>query len=567
MIKIFKQIPKRLIITTILMAVILLMILVFIFGLMKEKSRIEGALELSQQNRDQLLRTERVTQSIVLVEARFREYCTTFEKPVFLEYQDQVKLLADGIEALHQSVAGNPTAASGEISEIMDAKSSEAETYMKLRLITDSLIFSTEDLREKTTELDRYIGNPVETIVDTVSITETIAVKKKGILGKIKSAIVGETVEQQVNTKLRVQTGSEADHANIRQVMIRALQANMGSLPGANFDELVRRTVQLKESELKLIEINNHLIAEIQALVAEIQSGIRAQEAEKNSFFLKTVQHSTGFLQKILIVLMILACILALSILWLALRNDKFQGHILALNDRITKDSIEKDKFYSIVNHDIMNPFNALLGYSQLLKDAIKEGDQAEMEECSTVVNQSAHRISNLLQNLLVWSRVQNGKIPFLPVVCSVNMVISEAVALADPMAKKKDITLGWATTGDIEAEIDPNMIGSVLQNLITNAIKFTETGGRVSIGASGDSDRLLVTVSDTGVGMSEEELQRLFQLDRAASTRGTGDESGTGLGLIIAKEFIEKHQGRIWAESVPGAGSTFRFTLPLTRG
>lgn len=564
--KIVRLIPKRLIITTILMALILLMIVFFIVALMNEKSRIQSALDLSQHNRNQLLQTENVTQSIVMVEAKFREYCTTFEDPVFEEYQNQVELLAQNISLLQQTFNENPTEAGENITEIFDAKTLEAETYMKLRLITDSLIFSAENLEENKMELEQYIGNQSELIIDTLSVTETTEVQKKGLLGKLKSAIVGETVQQSVNTQLQVKSGNELNRDNIRQSMIRALQANMVSANAPNFNELVRRTVELKESELKLIAINNNLIAQIQELIEEIKVSIREQEAAQNSIFLKSVRYSTSFLQNILIVLMILACALAFYILRLAFRNDKFQNNIITLNDKITKDSIEKDKFYSIINHDIMNPFNTLLGYSQVLKDAVKEGDQEEIEECSTIVNQSANRISKLLQNLLVWSKVQNGKLQFSPKSCNVNRLVSETGEIVAPIAKNKDIKLGWDVKGEIDAEIDQNMISSVLQNLTTNAIKFTEKGGEVNISAFVESGNLNFIVSDTGVGMSEEQLQKLFKLDKASSSRGTADETGTGLGLIISKEFIEKHGGHIWAESVLGKGSTFFFTIPLKK-
>jgi signal transduction histidine kinase len=261
---------------------------------------------------------------------------------------------------------------------------------------------------------------------------------------------------------------------------------------------------------------------------------------------------------------MIVAFALAIYIMLLAYRNDKFQNNIISLNAKILQDSIEKDKFYSIVSHDIMNPFNALLGFSKILKEAVKEGDHEEVEECSVIVHQSAERISNLLQNLLVWSRVQNGKIQFTPKNHNVNQLVSEAMAVVAPIAKNKTITLDWKVEGEINALLDKNMITSVIQNIVTNAIKFTPKGGQVKVSASSESTKLKVVVSDTGVGMNEEQLSKLFRLDKASSSKGTDEETGTGLGLIIAREFIEKHNGKIWAESELGKGSKFCFDIPL---
>lgn len=563
-IKIVKLIPKRLIATAILMALILVLIVFFIISQISEKRRIQSALDLSQLNREHILRTESVTESMVMVEAKFMEYCATFEKTVFEEYQNQVKMLAQNIELLQQSFNKNPAGAIGKITKIFDAKAKEANIYMKLRLITDSLIFSAANLQKNEMELEKYIGNQSDLRVDTLSVTETKEIYKKGILGKLKSALVGEKVKQNVNTKLRVQSGYELDRNSIRQAMIRSLKSNKEFANALNFNELVKKTVELKESELKLIKINNSLIAQVQSLVEEIKISIREQEAEHNKIFLKSVRHSTDFLQNVLIVLMVLACTLAIYILRLAYSNDKFQDNIISLSDKVIKDSIEKDKFYSIVSHDIMNPINALLGFSKILMEAIKEGDPKEIEECSTIVHQSANSISNLLQNLLVWSKMQNGKLQFSPTLCSINQLISETIAIITPIAKNKDIKLDWDIQGEIKTEIDKNMISSVLQNLTTNAIKFTKRGGEVRISAFSETDKLKFIVCDTGVGMNEEQLQELFKLDRASSSRGTNDETGTGLGLIISKEFVEKHQGQIWVESTPGIGSKFFFTIPI---
>jgi signal transduction histidine kinase len=211
-----------------------------------------------------------------------------------------------------------------------------------------------------------------------------------------------------------------------------------------------------------------------------------------------------------------------------------------------------------------MNPFNALLGFSEMLTVSAKNGDKNECVEYSLIVHQSTKRILNLLQNLLVWSRMQNGKMKYTPKLVRIDELISNTMMIIAPIAQNKEIKLDWNVNSDITATIDPNMIGSVLQNLVTNAIKFTERGGRVTVNAYTESNHLNFTVSDTGVGIGEEQLNKLFKLDKTSSSRGTDDEVGTGLGLIICKEFIESHQGKIWVESIPKEGSTFYFTIPV---
>lgn len=550
------KLPKRLITTTILMAFILVVIIGVIISLINEKGRIQAALNLSQQNREQLLKTESVTESLLLMDARFKEYCATFKTQVFNDYKAQAQTLSENIRLLQQTILPANANEDNQIAQIFEEKNREAEIYVRLKQITDSLMFSVESLEDQQTEIEKTFSQRVGGRIDTLSVTETRELYKKGLLGKIKSAIVGEKIQQNVNTKLRVQSPNES--------LQDSAQTKKNAISSVNIREFVRKNFELKESELKLIYINNNLIAEIRKLVDDIKISIKSQEASHNNSFLNSVRHSTDFLQNILIVLMILACMLAGYILYLAYRNDKFQDNILALNQKVMKDSIEKDKFFSIISHDLMNPFNALLGFSTILKDAVKENDQKEIEECSTIVHQSATRISNLLQNLLVWSRMHNRKIQFSPKSVKIEEFVSGTMLVLAPIAQNKEIKLNWKVNSDITATLDTNMIGSVLQNLVTNAIKFTGRGGEVNVLVFSDAVNLNFEISDTGVGMSDEQCERLFRLDKTSSTRGTDEEAGTGLGLIISKEFVEMHRGKIWAESRKGRGSKFSFTVPV---
>ena len=539
------------------MALMLVFIIGMIISLINEKGRIQAALNLSQQNREQLLKTESVTESLLLVEARFKEYCATFETKVFDEYKAQAKTLAENINLLQQTASQEASGEDNRITKIFEEKNREAEVYLRLKQITDSLMLSVSSLENQQTEIEKTYRRRIGGRIDTLSVTETRESYKKGLLGKIKSAIVGEKIKENVNTKLRVQTPDE--------VLQKSLLSGSLIPTPTNIKELIKKNFELKESELKLIYINNSLIDEIRKLVNDIKISIKDQEASHNNSFLNSVRHSTDFLQNILIVLMVLAGILAGYILFLAYRNDKFQDHIIALNQKVMKDSVEKDKFFSIISHDLMNPFNALLGFSNILKDAVKENDQKEIEECSTIVHQSATRISNLLQNLLVWSRMHNGKIQFSPKSARIEELISNTMMVLSPVAQNKQIKLDWSVDGDITAKLDTNMIGSVLQNLVTNAIKFTEKGGEVRVSAFIESENLNIEVADTGVGMTDEQIQKLFRLDKTASSRGTDDEVGTGLGLIISKEFVEMHCGKIWVESTLGKGSKFCFRIPIS--
>jgi len=561
------KIPTRLIATTILMSLILVLIVVIIFSLINEKVRIQSALALSQQNREQILKTEGVTESLLLVEVRFKEYCTTFEKPVFEDYKMQVKTLAENIQVLQHSISSESREEGKQITRIFEEKTKEADVYLKLRLMTDSLMLSFGSLEANQIEIKKYIKKLSEVKVDTLSVTETRETRKKGLLGKIKSAIVGEKIQENVNTKLLVNTQENLNILNpnpSQEQVLETLESQNSGTNSNHINALIKKAQELKNSELKLIKLNNRLIAEIRNLINDIKNSIINQEAEQNNTFLKSVRNSTDFLQNILIVLMMLACILAVYILILAYKNNNFQNNIIELNKKVMKDSIEKDKFFSIISHDLMNPFNALLGFSEMLTLSAKNGDKEDCIEYSQIVHQSTKRILNLLQNLLVWSRMQNGKMKYAPKSVRIDELVSDTIMITAPIAQNKGIDLEWKTNNNITANLDPNMIGSVLQNLITNAIKFTERGGSVKVKVTTDSNHLNFTVSDTGVGISDDQINKLFRIDKNSSSRGTDDEVGTGLGLIICKEFIEAHQGKIWVESVLGKGSDFCFSIPL---
>jgi len=223
-----------------------------------------------------------------------------------------------------------------------------------------------------------------------------------------------------------------------------------------------------------------------------------------------------------------------------------------------------KDKFFSIIAHDLKNPFGSIIGISEILKEETKASANFVLENYATIINNSAVQTFMLLENLLEWANSQRGKIQFTPVSIDLNVLISEEFNILYDRAKEKRIELINSLQDNLMIIADKNMIKTILRNLISNAIKFTNKNGKVEVKALINNVNLEISVSDNGIGMSEEIKVKLFKLDGNLSTRGTEDEKGTGLGLILCKEFVEKHGGKIWVESEEGKGSVFRFTIPL---
>jgi signal transduction histidine kinase len=169
----------------------------------------------------------------------------------------------------------------------------------------------------------------------------------------------------------------------------------------------------------------------------------------------------------------------------------------------------------------------------------------------------------DLLKNLMEWANLQTGKISFNPKQLEFTNIITTVIELLTDLAGQKSITIVRDTDPGITTFADEEMINTVLRNLVSNAIKFTKPGGEITISARVNSDELIVSVGDNGVGMDKKQLNKLFRIEENSSTKGTQNEEGTGLGLVLCKEFILRHQGKIWVESTLGAGSKFFFTIP----
>ena len=234
-------------------------------------------------------------------------------------------------------------------------------------------------------------------------------------------------------------------------------------------------------------------------------------------------------------------------------------------NNRLHELNATKDKFFSIIAHDLRTPFSSIIALSEMLVQLIKEKNYDGIEEYAALIEQSSNQAMDLLSNLLGWARSQTGRIEFKPERLNLSQLLDETAQMFDQVAVPKNITIKRNFTEDLVIFADKQMIGTVLRNLISNAIKFTRPGGEISLLAKPEPDHAMVTVSDTGVGISEERLKKMFRIEYNESTYGTANEKGTGLGLILCKEFIEKHDGRIWAESETGKGSAFCFSLPLS--
>ncbi len=233
-------------------------------------------------------------------------------------------------------------------------------------------------------------------------------------------------------------------------------------------------------------------------------------------------------------------------------------------NEQLQALIMEKDKFFSIIAHDLKSPFNGFLKLTNQMIKKLPEMNREQVGEFLKMINESADTLGRLLENLLEWSKMQRGVMEFKQEKFLLTEVVNEAIEPLAMYIKEKNISLQSELPVNLYTFVDRRMIGSVLRNIVSNAVKFTKPGGSVFISAkSVEENYIEVKVKDNGIGMKQNLIENLFRLDGNVTRPGTDGEVSSGLGLILCKEFIEKHAGKIWVESKVEQGSIFIFTIP----
>lgn len=267
--------------------------------------------------------------------------------------------------------------------------------------------------------------------------------------------------------------------------------------------------------------------------------------------------------------ILLMAGIILVLIIYLYLSKQKSNKQLQQINARIEEQNIQlhnlnvtKDKFFSIISHDLKGPLNSLTSFSGLLINHFDALSKDDIQKLAKDLDKSLKNLFVLLNNLLEWARSQTGNIDFTRELINIQDVLQQNKDLLEAQATGKSITLLFDNSGPVWVEANKHSINTVVRNLLSNAIKFTPPNGVIKLGATPHNHEVIVSISDTGLGMSKKVLDKLFRLDTKHTTPGTQNEQGTGLGLILCKDFVEKNGGRIWVESEEGKGSVFSFSL-----
>ncbi|MCF8231301.1 MAG: tetratricopeptide repeat-containing sensor histidine kinase [Bacteroidales bacterium] len=232
-------------------------------------------------------------------------------------------------------------------------------------------------------------------------------------------------------------------------------------------------------------------------------------------------------------------------------------------NEKLTDLNVAKDTLFRVIAHDLKTPISVVVSYTDLIKEDFDEYDKEELLDIIQKLNYSSNEALRLLHNLMEWARSQSGSIAFDPKPINITEVIQESEKLLQTNLEGKNVNLISKVDSDIFVYADYNLTSTVVRNLLSNAIKYTPKGGEIVIEINEENGNYVISVTDTGMGISEEDQMKLFKVNETNKRKGTNNERGTGLGLIICKEFVEKQNGEIWVESEVGKGSRFTFTLP----
>ncbi|MEE4197597.1 MAG: tetratricopeptide repeat-containing sensor histidine kinase [Bacteroidales bacterium] len=339
---------------------------------------------------------------------------------------------------------------------------------------------------------------------------------------------------------------------------------------------VIKDSIMAKNNAQKILEIQmKYELEKSQNELSRIEKEISELTAEKKIRELELKKQKNARNLSILIALITLISGVIILIQYLLKRKtnlllqekikevDQSNQRLKESEERLKILNATKDKFFSIIAHDIRNPFNAVYGLTQHLAKNFDRFTKEELKNPIDLVHQSADELLELLDNLLHWSRAQRGKMEFTPRKLNLHDIVLKNINLQKMNASKKDIKVISSIDSSQTITADYDMLTTIIRNLISNAIKFSFNHSEVYIKSEDSAQETIISVIDQGVGIRKEDIPKLFRIDIHYSTTGTSEEQGSGLGLILCREFVEKHGGKIWVESEENKGSTFKFTIP----
>ncbi len=407
-----------------------------------------------------------------------------------------------------------------DITEMKAAQKALLESEEKFKIVSESSGDIIYRLKYETMEYD-YL-NPAFERITGYSLNEINKVKFPSIVNRV------ETI----------------DEYTLEQMRNRRIERNIDEY---NADYLIKDKMGnfrwLRDHSNPWYDENGKIIGSI-GILADITNRKRLEEDQKK--YVEELALSRDMVEQH-----------AYELVELNLKLEESEQKLQELN-------ASKDKFFSIIAHDLRSPFTTLIGYTEIIEEDIEKISREELKESIHTIYNTSKKIYSLLENLLSWARIQTGRMPNNPSVLKLFDICLDIIGLFEENAKSKSVFLNSLVQKDVLVYADLNMVDTVIRNLVSNALKFTPENGTITISAKQNDGFVEISIIDTGKGIKPENLGKLFKIDEHVTTLGTNNEKGTGLGLILCKELVEANGGNIGVKSTLNVGSRFYFTLPV---
>ena len=548
----------------------------------KQKDEISLALEILRDSRQPVEQVENTLEALFMAENEFKEYTLSYEKQRFESYKLQIVRLVSHLDTLQNIIkpfSGDSSQNKAVI--IIEERNREAKSYIRLKRLTDSLMLLSANMEEtpfqspdQTITVKRFTAAAAGYSTDTLNLSQTTGSRKKGLLGKIKTFLVGEEEQQTTKSQVVVKTGEpqtfNPEAAADTTISLAGFAEEVINKSNKYYQTQLRRQLQrsreLRQSELRLVRLNNKLMNEIRQILITLKQLAVQSEGSYRAESTAAIVRSTGVLQNLLLAIIFGAFILALITGWMFYRNSKYQREIARSQEKAIKEAEEKRRFLSYMSHEFRTPLSSVIGFAEQLEKAGLNNEQ--MEYLSGIIS-SSEILLTTVNDILDLSKLEAGKMTFMYETFDPRVTIKQTLRAFEGMAKEKNIAIRYTpVSGDKLLSGDEIRLRQILNNLLSNAVKYTHRGS-ISIKADlkeGTNGKVILEVSvrDTGIGIMAANLPEIFnEYTRVHSETSSRWVLGTGLGLPVTKRLIDSLGGKIQVKSEEGKGSEFSFTIP----
>lgn len=548
----------------------------------KQKKEIEAALLILRDSRQPVNQVENTLEALFLAENEFKEYTLSYEQEHFINYRQQLERLVNHIDTLQTMMRpfGSPETES-DAQEIITEREREAGAYIRLKRLTDSIMLIAVSMDSipvsdfhSDISLRKFKPGEGELNIDTLAFSQTKGYKTKGLLGKIKTFLVGEEIEETTEGTVVVKQGEaeneeeEEDAFSLNRFADEVI-TRTDSYYQTQLKKQLKHRNELRQSELRLIRLNNALMSEIRGILFTMKSSAMSDENSFISQSTSNITRSAGILYNSLLAAVITALFLALATAWMLRKNNRYQIRLLESGQKALADAEEKRRFLTYMSHEFRTPLSSVIGFAEQLE---KSKPNAEQREYLDGILSSSEILLTTVNDILDLSKLDAGKMTFLHNPFRPSETLRQAVKSFDSMIRDKKLKITVKSPDPSLVVVgDEVRLRQVINNLVSNAVKYTLKGSisiESRVAQSNGTTSLTIRVEDSGMGIAAGQIDKIFdEYTRVYTDNTTRWIIGTGLGLPVTKKLIEEMGGTIEVQSKPGKGSVFTFTIPYETG